>query len=150
MNKSFVWGIFIASITWSISLYLFWTLTTNPALQNGLTNSPSAANSPNNGFNNQNFLQKSKAKNFFDTPNHIFMDKYEQYKKERKFRKISHKLIDEMKPIMNGNGTDEFGMVRNSEEQFMRDVGFKKHAFNVLVSTKIGLNRAIPDTRHAL
>lgn len=26
LNKSFVWGIFVASITWTISLYLFWSL----------------------------------------------------------------------------------------------------------------------------
>lgn len=41
-------------------------------------------------------------------------------------------------------------MVRNIEEQYLRDVGYKRHAFNILVSNKIGLVRDIPDTRHNL
>lgn len=45
---------------------------------------------------------------------------------------------------------DEFGMVNNLEEQYLRDIGYKRHAFNVLVSSKIGLIRDIPDTRHKL
>lgn len=45
---------------------------------------------------------------------------------------------------------DEFGMVQNAEEQYLRDIGYKRHAFNILVSSKIGLLRDIPDTRHKL
>lgn len=46
--------------------------------------------------------------------------------------------------------SDEFGMVRNAEEQYLRDIGYKRHAFNILVSSKIGLIRDIPDTRNKL
>lgn len=46
--------------------------------------------------------------------------------------------------------SDEFGMVKNEEEQFLRDIGYKRHAFNTLVSSKLGLFRDIPDTRHKL
>lgn len=46
--------------------------------------------------------------------------------------------------------SDEFGMVRTVEEQFMRDIGYKRHAFNTLVSHKIGLIRDLPDTRNHL
>lgn len=45
---------------------------------------------------------------------------------------------------------DEFGMVKNAEEQYLRDIGYKRHAFNVLVSSKIGLIRDVPDTRYKL
>lgn len=45
---------------------------------------------------------------------------------------------------------DEFGMVKNAEEQYLRDIGYKRHAFNVLVSSKIGLIRDVPDTRNKL
>jgi polypeptide N-acetylgalactosaminyltransferase len=48
------------------------------------------------------------------------------------------------------SNSDEFGMVQNSAEQFIRDDGYKKHAFNVLVSNKLGLVRDIPDTRNKL
>lgn len=46
--------------------------------------------------------------------------------------------------------SDEFGMVKNAEEQYLRDIGYKRHAFNVLVSSKIGLIRDVPDTRNKL
>lgn len=46
--------------------------------------------------------------------------------------------------------SDEFGMVKNAEEQMLRDIGYKRHAFNILVSSKIGLTRDIPDTRNKL
>lgn len=45
---------------------------------------------------------------------------------------------------------DEFGMVKNVEEQYLRDIGYKRHAFNILVSSKIGLTRDLPDTRNTL
>lgn len=41
-------------------------------------------------------------------------------------------------------------MIRNAKDKMMRDEGYKRHAFNVLVSSKIGLNRTIPQTRHPL
>lgn len=40
--------------------------------------------------------------------------------------------------------------MRNAQDQYIRDGGYKQHAFNVLVSGNIGLSRAIPDTRHQL
>ena len=45
---------------------------------------------------------------------------------------------------------DEFGMVKNTEDQFLRDSGYKRHAFNILVSNNIGLVRDVPDTRNKL
>lgn len=41
-------------------------------------------------------------------------------------------------------------MVKNSEDQYLRDMGYKRHAFNILVSNNLGLYRDIPDTRHKL
>lgn len=41
-------------------------------------------------------------------------------------------------------------MVRNTGEQYLRDIGYKRHAYNTLVSMKIGLIRDIPDTRYKL
>lgn len=100
---------------------------------------------------------------------------HQKYKKEKKFRKISQRLIDELQPVQIDAGKgeswlassvlsvarliviilfifdlDEFGMVRNAEEQYLRDIGYKRHAFNILVSSKIGQIRDIPDTRNKL
>lgn len=41
-------------------------------------------------------------------------------------------------------------MVKTVEEQIKRDEGYKNFAFNVLVSDKLSLQRALPDTRHRL
>lgn len=44
----------------------------------------------------------------------------------------------------------EFGLVRNVEEKWKREQGYKKYAFNVLISDNIGLRRHLPDTRNEL
>jgi polypeptide N-acetylgalactosaminyltransferase len=94
MNKSFFYGIIAASLTWATSLYLFWTLTTNPSLQNGLTNSPVAAKSLNPQFEDV-VLKKSNVA----SPNQLFLDKFERFKMEKEHRKISQKLRDELQPV---------------------------------------------------
>ncbi|KAH8298231.1 hypothetical protein KR018_011435 [Drosophila ironensis] len=40
------------------------------------------------------------------------------------------------------------GVVRNKQDKYIRDIGYKHHAFNALVSNNIGLFREVPDTRH--
>ncbi|XP_055541211.1 polypeptide N-acetylgalactosaminyltransferase 35A [Wyeomyia smithii] len=171
VSKSFVWGVIVASLTWSISLYLYWNL--NSGINSASSVSEAYAGT-NNGSNDDKQMpvvspveQKGKVKETqwqagnqlgplgrngkisSDKSNSFFKDKLNRFKKEQKFRKMSHQLIEEMQPIF-PNGTDEFGMVRNSEEQFIRDVGYRRHAFNVLVSNKIGPFRPVPDTRHKL
>lgn len=44
----------------------------------------------------------------------------------------------------------ELGMVKTAEDQALKDEGYKLHAYNVLVSNRLSLNRSIPDTRHEL
>lgn len=46
------------------------------------------------------------------------------------------------------NSIDTLGVVRNKQDKYVRDIGYKHHAFNALVSNNIGLQRPIPDTRH--
>ncbi|XP_055379838.1 polypeptide N-acetylgalactosaminyltransferase 35A-like isoform X2 [Condylostylus longicornis] len=45
-------------------------------------------------------------------------------------------------------GAGELGIVRTIEDKHIRDIGYKQHAFNALVSNNIGLTRNIPDTRN--
>ncbi|XP_063777927.1 polypeptide N-acetylgalactosaminyltransferase 11 [Pseudophryne corroboree] len=47
----------------------------------------------------------------------------------------------------NGNFSPEMGMIFNEQDQNVRDVGYQKHAFNVLISNRLGYHRDIPDTR---
>ncbi|XP_072235101.1 polypeptide N-acetylgalactosaminyltransferase 11 [Leuresthes tenuis] len=41
----------------------------------------------------------------------------------------------------------EMGMIFNEADQEVRDTGYHRHAFNVLISTRLGHHRQLPDTR---
>ncbi|CAJ1081592.1 polypeptide N-acetylgalactosaminyltransferase 11 [Xyrichtys novacula] len=41
----------------------------------------------------------------------------------------------------------EMGMIFNEADQELRDTGYHRHAFNVLISTRLGYHRDLPDTR---
>ncbi|XP_033495197.2 polypeptide N-acetylgalactosaminyltransferase 11 [Epinephelus lanceolatus] len=41
----------------------------------------------------------------------------------------------------------EMGMIFNEADQEVRDTGYHRHAFNVLISTRLGNHRELPDTR---
>ncbi|XP_061121363.1 polypeptide N-acetylgalactosaminyltransferase 11 [Syngnathus typhle] len=41
----------------------------------------------------------------------------------------------------------EMGMIFNQADQEVRDTGYRQHAFNVLISRRIGPRRQLPDTR---
>lgn len=38
-------------------------------------------------------------------------------------------------------------MIFNEEDQEVRDLGYQKHAFNMLISNRLGYHREVPDTR---
>lgn len=40
-------------------------------------------------------------------------------------------------------------MIFNEEDQEVRDLGYQKHAFNMLISNRLGYHREVPDTRDA-
>lgn len=42
------------------------------------------------------------------------------------------------------------GMIRNHEDERIREEGYGKHAFNVLISNRLGFHREIQDTRHEM
>ncbi len=39
-------------------------------------------------------------------------------------------------------------MIFNKQDQEVRDMGYHKHAFNVLISNRLGYHRDVPDTRN--
>lgn len=104
MNRSFIYGIIVASTTWCFSLYLYWLLT-----KNSTELSPNSIQwSPNHDSQEFVVLQHKNAPN---APNQLIYDEkqrriqdqkdnlFKKYKKEKKFRKISQRLQDELKPI---------------------------------------------------
>ncbi|XP_028822137.1 polypeptide N-acetylgalactosaminyltransferase 11 [Denticeps clupeoides] len=42
----------------------------------------------------------------------------------------------------------EMGMIFNEQDQEVRDMGYHRHAFNVLISNRLGFHRQLPDTRN--
>ena len=107
LNKSFVCGILVASTTWIISLYLYWNLMYNSDNINIRSMGPTDQhkmqqyNSNNANLNNHISDERSKMGHSKD----LYEEKVRRYKKERKFRKVSQKLIDELRPtiIFSGN-----------------------------------------------
>lgn len=101
INKSFIVGVIIASFTWIISLYLYWSLIKSSNTVN-FTSSAVDKSMLINDNNNQKYVydDNDKHKQKYNE-NDLFSDKMLRYKKEKKFRKISQKLIDQMRPIVN-------------------------------------------------
>ncbi|XP_026036300.1 polypeptide N-acetylgalactosaminyltransferase 11 [Astatotilapia calliptera] len=54
------------------------------------------------------------------------------------------------RPLLPSNGVElspEMGMIFNEADQEVRDSGYHRHAFNVLISNRLGFHRQLPDTR---
>jgi hypothetical protein len=54
---------------------------------------------------------------------------------------------------LNSNRVDEdpdtdLGLIKNIQEKKIREEGFKKHAFNTLISSRLSYHRSVPDTRN--
>lgn len=119
MNRSFVFGIIVASTTWCFSLYLYWSLTRNssdvPLKAFQLAPVPDSqhyvALKHSNYHNDLNQFNDKEAKYQGQKD-----DLYKKYKKEKKFRRISQKLMDELKPIQEkgGKGSTNFLFVNES------------------------------------
>lgn len=100
MNRSFLYGIIVASSTWCFSLYLYWLLvhqqqSSYPLSLSGTNGDRSEAVAK---FQNINVNRLSGNHEQKQDKSYI-QEKLERYKKEKKFRKISQKLIDEIKPV---------------------------------------------------
>ncbi|CAO1415355.1 unnamed protein product [Diamesa tonsa] len=151
-KKSFIFGVIVGvAVTWIVSLYLYYIInsdnqqnTSTPQQQiknifNVVEHEKKSANSVGDTFK-EKYLDKKAS---------YLQEKYEKYKKEQKKKKVSLNVFNELSPVEQEQD-EEFGIIRNAEDQNVRDNGFKTHAFNVLVSNNIGLIRDIPDTRHQI
>lgn len=54
---------------------------------------------------------------------------------------------DELPPEKKIDMLPEMGMIFSKQDEEVRDFGYRKHAFNLLISNRIGNHRELPDTR---
>lgn len=144
-KKSFFCGVVVGVlITWALSFYLYYSLNNSQPLSNLQKNIFNYDSEEDDSEEEKVIDNSIKQEKLSDGKSAYIKDKF---RKEKENRKISRKLVDELTPVTAKQET-EFGLIRNAEDQFVRDSGYKTHAFNVLVSNQIGPFRDIPDTRH--
>lgn len=151
-KKSFFLGVFVGIlVTWTLSFYLYYSLNSTQTsrltkkIQKNIFNFESEENDDSGEVKIiSNSIIGSPEKQFVAAKESYFKSKL---KKEKEKRKISQKLLDELRPVTITEPR-EFGIIKSVEDQYIRDLGYKTHAFNVLVSNELGSFRDIPDTRH--
>lgn len=127
MNRSFIYGIIVASTTWFFSLYLYWLLTKNPIEVSSASFqwSPSqdsqeyVAIKHINPPNNPNQLDVDEKQHRIQEQKDSF---YKKYKKEKKFRKISQRLKDELKPVELSGGPGNVQLQNQENIKFIVDI----------------------------
>lgn len=77
-------------------------------------------------------------------------DKYETRGHGRQLQNDSP--ADDFKRDMGQQEKDisTLGLIRNSEDQRVRETGYEKHAFNELISNRLGFHREVQDTRNKM
>lgn len=164
--KSFCLGILVTSITWAIALYLYISLlngnhhlvqmrsahvedTTTKSVPRAVEHSNNLAIltvlSPMN--NNQDLPQ---AKTRMGNVNNIEYNDIHPVPDADELKHMIPKLVTSKPNIVFPNGIDDLGLIKSPTDQRIRENGYRKHAFNVLVSNRLSYHRDIPDVRHSL
>ncbi|XP_063634589.1 polypeptide N-acetylgalactosaminyltransferase 35A-like isoform X1 [Cydia splendana] len=166
INNSFLWGIIFASATWSVSLYLYWLL--NMSGETVMINGEKKIH-----YRLVNTEEKDRIKNndksiaalegkdlLYDTPgvkNQYSGNMWKYQKNPSEYQRkmmLKEKYAKQMGLKLSAKPDksldSQFGLIRNAEDVRTRDKGYNLHAFNTLISQRIGNHRGVPDTRNKL
>ena len=166
--KSFILGIILTSITWCVILYLYSVLSENKfflennsdnfarwKLRPRVNNLHRIAQVDSISYESKeqrmkyNFINKN---GFPDRETNMIDNNELDYNSlNRKSTKdiFEFKWKKELK-ILNSTDLVHLGMINSPQDQKVKDEGYKKHAFNLLISDRIGYRRMVPYTAHPM
>lgn len=141
--KAFLLGIIFTSLTWAIILYFYFSLQYPSGNNSAIYTFPSSSNPGTLPFinKNQKAVDPAVVSNRIDEEEDSALhsdEKAVRYKKT----KSDDLAVDDFEASL--------GIVRNKEDQKMREDGYSHHAFNTLVSSRLDYHREIPDSRHKM
>ncbi|XP_022236726.1 polypeptide N-acetylgalactosaminyltransferase 11-like, partial [Limulus polyphemus] len=136
--RSFFLGIVLTSFVWAVIVYLYSDL--------GQSERPKIS------LSRQQFKKRLKPRyeNLMFENHHdkINLSSEERHSQKNKDLQIVG-MIGSVGSLKSGDLL-QLGVVRNWEDQQVKEEGHRHHAFNLLISNRLGYHRDVPDTRHFL
>ncbi|KAL7976477.1 hypothetical protein Chor_008426, partial [Crotalus horridus] len=131
--RYFCYGCLFTSVTWTVLLFVYFNFSEE---------TQSFKNVPIKGLEPQKPLSRRFHPQLVNGPGQM------QESKPR-YGKIRNPLGNAAQDLLKSDAefSPEMGMIFNEQDQEVRDLGYQKHAFNVLISNRLGYHRDVPDTR---
>lgn len=143
--KSFVLGIVLTSMTWTIILYMKsklnkdrYILETDKIAKWKLR--PRVLSAGTHSHKEQNIRTNILKKHLIDVETNMI--EVNGLAKEDSKKKVQK--------LLNSTELIHLGMIMSPEDQRVKDQGYKRHAFNLLISDRLGFQRLLPYTAHSL